>query len=222
MLKKEDLQEGGLVIYTGTEDAPKGFSYGTDALSLAAFAGLSRGERALDLGAGTGLLSILAAYRHGAHMTAVEIRADMCALMERSVGENGQEKQIEILHADLRTLRPRPGFENFDAALCNPPYFAGGTPSPNAQRRESRHQESCTFRDAAACASRLLKNGGRFYICCPASLLADCAAALTEHGMQAKRLRIERGRLALFEAKKGAKPGLKLELAEGRASAGED
>ncbi len=208
MIHTEDLQENGLFICV---EKP-GFSYGSDALRLAAFARLKRGERALDLGAGTGILSILLASRHGAHFTAIEIQEEMCALMEKSVAINAQEDSIEIRCADLRALKSAPSFEHFDAAVCNPPYFAGGTKSESEQRRASRHQDSCTMRDAASCAARLLRQGGRFYICCPATLLADCCAALVENGMQPKRLKLEGARLALIEAKKGGKPGLTLEI----------
>ncbi len=209
MLQTEDLQENGLMICV---EKP-GFSYGGDAVALAAFARLKKGETALDLGAGTGILAILLAGRYGARFTAVEIRGDMCALMQKSIALNAQEEMISVMNADLRELKSGRGFENFDAAVCNPPYFSGGTQSENEQRLESRHQKSCDFRDAAACAFRLLKQGGRFYICCPVTMLADCCAALIENGMQPKRMRIESGRLALIEAKKGAKAGMRLELA---------
>ena len=206
MLQKEDLQENGLCIFT---DKPA-FSYGSDALALASFAHLKRGERALDLGAGTGILAILLESRFHARFTAVELREDMCALIQKSVSANGQA--IEVLCADLRTLRPSPEFENFDAALCNPPYFTGGTKSENEQRRTARHQESCTLQDAVLCAARMLKNGGRFTLCYPVSGLASLCAALVENGLEPKRLRIHENRLALIEAKKGAKSGLKYEI----------
>ncbi len=208
MVYREDLEENGLYIYV---EKP-GFSYGSDALALCAFARLKKNERALDLGAGTGILSILLSSRSGAFFTAVELQQEMCTLMEKSVRENGQGDKISVLCADLRQLRPKPGFEQFDAVLCNPPYFAGGTQSESAQRRESRHQNSCSVRDAASCAARLLKEGGRLYLCTNAALLADSCAALVENGLQPKRLRLIGGRLALYEAKKGAKPGLTIEI----------
>ena len=46
---------------------------------------------------------------------------------------NGQA--IHVLEQDLRTLALAPGQRPFDAIVCNPPYFAGGTPSPDPARR---------------------------------------------------------------------------------------
>lgn len=207
MLQIEDLQENGLCIYT---DKPS-FSYGSDAVALAAFTHIKAGERALDLGAGTGILAILLQGRTHARFTAVEIREDMCELIRRSVQTNGQDEHIDTLCADLRELRPHAGFENFDAAVCNPPYFTGGTLSENEQRRDARHQQNCTLADAAACASRLLKEGGRLCICYPVSGLSPLCCELSACRLEPKRLKIIENRLALIEAKKGAKPGLTLE-----------
>lgn len=207
MLQREDLQENGLCIYS---DKPA-FSYGSDAIALAAFTRLRAGDRALDLGAGTGILAILLQGRYGARFTAVELRGDMCALIRKSVEENAQGDYIETLCADLRELRSRAGFENFDAAVCNPPYFSGGTPSENEQRQEARHQQSCTLADAAECASRLLKEGGRFFVCYPASGLSELCSELSRCRLEPKRIKIIGKRLVLAEAKKGAKPGLTLE-----------
>ena len=206
MIVTEDLMENGLRIRV---DKPA-FSYGGDAIALANFTRLKANERALDLGTGTGILAILLNGRYGARFTAVDIRADMCALARESVALNAQEGAIDVRLADLRTLRPAPGFENFDAAVCNPPYFSGGTQSANGQRRQSRHQDTCTLRDAAACAARLLKAGGRLYVCCPIAQLADCCAALIEYGLQPKRVCIQKKRLALLEAKKGGGVGMEL------------
>ncbi|MDD4076008.1 MAG: methyltransferase domain-containing protein [Eubacteriales bacterium] len=200
--------ENGLRIRV---DKPS-FSYGGDAVALADFARLKKGERALDLGAGTGILSILLHGRYGARFIAIEVQEAMCALARESVALNNQEDAIEVRCADLRALRPCAGFENFDAAVCNPPYFCAGTQSENGQRMQSRHQNTCTLRDVAACAARMLKDGGRLYVCCPVSQFADCCAALIQYGLQPKRACIQNQRLVLLEARKNGGVGLELTI----------
>ena len=203
----EDLQFKGLRIAANKP----GFSYGHDALLLADFARMGRRDTALDLGAGTGILAILLNGRHGTPFTAVEILAEAAALMEESVAMNGQH-DITVLCHDLRTLHEALPLESFSCAVCNPPYFSGGTPSPDEGVNISTHQQSCTVEDVARCAGLMLKNGGRLFMCYPASGVAEAFAALHGRGMEPKRIRLVRGRgapyLALIEAKKGAKPGL--------------
>ena len=83
----------------------------------------------------------------------MDIRPEACALTRESARLNGQA--IHVLEQDLRTLALAPGQRPFDAIVCNPPYFAGGTPSPDPARRVCTHQDTATIQDVAACASGL-------------------------------------------------------------------
>ena len=207
----EDLQLNGLSIVVDKE----GFSYGSDAVLLANFAKPRRGDNCLDLGAGTGILSILINGKTGARFTAVEIQRPACLLMEESIALNAQEGEITVLNADLRELGGLFPAGSFDGAVCNPPYFSGGTRSENPAVALSIHQDGCGIYDVARCAGRLLKNGGRLWLCYPASRLAECLHAMVESGLQPKRLRLIDGKngpyLALIECLKGGKTGLIIE-----------
>ena len=70
-----------------------------------------------------------------------------------------------------------------------------------------------------AAASRLLKNGGRFCICHRPERLADLLSGLRACSLEPKRLRLLLAApgdavpwLVLCEAKKGAGPGLQMEV----------
>ena len=207
----EDLQLNGLSIVVDKE----GFTYGSDAVLLSNFARPRKGDSCLDLGAGTGILSILINGRTGARFTAVEIQPSACLLMEESIALNAQEGDITVLNADLRELGGLFPAGSFDGAVCNPPYFSGGTRSKNPAMALSVHQDECGVYDVARCAGRLLKNGGRLWLCYPASRLAECFHAMVESGLQPKRLRLAEGKngpyLALIECVKGGKTGLIIE-----------
>lgn len=206
----EDLLFNGLKIIRDT----RGFTYGTDAVLLANFARAKEGERVLDLGAGSGILSILLNGKTGAHVTAVEIDESMCDMLRRSAQMNGQQDFIRALCADLRDPKMDLPAGGFDMAVCNPPYHASGTKSEVNQRRVSTHQDACTVYDAAQSAARFLKNGGRLYLVYPASLLAEAFHALKQSRLEPKRAQMvftRRGappHVALIEAKKGGRTGM--------------
>ena len=192
----EDLQCAGFGIYRDTE----GFSYGHDAVLLANFVRATRNDHVLDLGAGTGIVSFLVHAKTGAGICAADISERCCRLMEKSVAKNGLSKAIKVYEADLRLLPDaRLPWESFDCICCNPPYFSGGTESPNPVRR------------------RMLKNGGRLFACYPVLGLSRFCAALEAEKLAVKRICFVRSKcgkapyLFLAEAKKGGKSGLVFE-----------
>ena len=203
----DDLQLDGLGAWRDTE----GYAYGSDAVLLANAVKARPGERVLELCAGNGVVSILAARKTGARFLAVEWQEAACRLARRSAEDNRQQPEIEILCADLRNLHTLIPPGAFDAACCNPPYHAGGTEGKHAL---STHQGCCTLEDAAAAAARMLKNGGRFYLTYPAGGFAEACWTLTGQGLRPKRVTPVFGRrgkppyLCLIECKKGAAPGL--------------
>ena len=208
----DDLQLNGLVIFRDTD----GFAYGHDAVLLSNFARARRGERFFDLGTGTGIIAILVHAKTGADFVACDISERCCELARRSVEMNGLSEHICVKKADIRTLSANEEGV-FDGVVCNPPYYPAGTESDNMERRRSTFEESCTLMDAVSCAARLLKNGGRLFICYPAERLAPLCAALEEHKLPPKRIRLIRSRadkppyLVLIEARKNAHDGAVIE-----------
>jgi len=210
----DNLQINGLGIYRDTE----GFGYGHDAVLLSSFARFRKGEKILDIGTGTGILALLLHAKTGTSVDAIDISAECCTLAEKSIEKNALSDVIRVFHADLKDLPDAQlSCGTFDGVICNPPYHQGGTVSPNTIRASSTHQQECTFRDVAACAGRMLKNGGKACFCYPATGLSAFCAALENEGLSVKRIRFVRSRrekspyLFLAEAKKGGGTGLILE-----------
>ena len=82
----DDLQIKGYEII----QHPGRFCFGMDAVLLSSFAKVKKGERALDLGTGTGILPILLeAKNDGEHYTGLEIQRESADMAGRSVAYNG-------------------------------------------------------------------------------------------------------------------------------------
>lgn len=207
--RTDDLQFMGMKIIQ-SENA---FRFGTDSVLLAGFAKPLKTDECIDLGAGSGALSILLNARTGCRVTAVEIDAEQCGRLERSLILNGRETEITVLNLDYIAEKKRLGAGKFSCAVCNPPYFkeSSGALSKNP---EATHDVSANIFEIAETAAYALKFGGKLFICFPAMALAELFAALEAAKLEPKRLRLvsvntsSKPYLALVEAKKGAKRGL--------------
>ena len=212
----EDLQYKGLRLI----QRDGSFRFGTDSVLLAGFARIGSKEKAVDLCAGCGVIAILIEGRIGAKLTALELQPGGCDMARRSALLNGQD--IDVVEGDMREAYKTLGRGVFDSAVCNPPYYpaSGGAVSKKGEagfEGAATHDVYCTLPEVAKAANSLIKFGGRFFICCPASRLAEAFCALKGESLEPKRMRLVASRadkppyLSLIEAKKGAAPGLLIE-----------
>lgn len=206
----EDLQYKGLFLYQ-RGDLPR---FTQDSVLLSSFADLSPDDIALDLGAGTGAVALLTYARTGAAFSCLEREPALCELLRMTVAYN--TLQFPVHELDWADAPERLGHGAFTAIVCNPPYFEKDLQSPNALRAAARGGLDALLH-AVACAKKLLKHGGKFYICYPAERLADAFFLLRQNGLEPKRLRLvaynakKLPYLALILARKGGRPGMKVE-----------
>ncbi len=213
MIRLDDLFVHGWKIYQDTD----GFCFGTDAILLSSFAAEKRFSSAVDLCCGTGILPLLLAANDCAKQVyGVDISSACTDLAKKSVEFNGLNQKITILCEDLKQTSLPSG--KFDLVTANPPYFLPGTGKTARQTVESsRREETCTFSDVAAAASRLLRFGGRFCFVFKPERLTEAMTTCAEVNLEPKVLRLiypkmdRSPELFLMECKKGAAPGLKCE-----------
>ena len=193
-----------------------GLLYGTDAYMLAAFIKPCRGGCACELGAGTGVISLLCAHAEKfASIEAVEIQPYYAELTERNARLNGLEDKIDVRCADVRELR---GVMcgSFDAVFANPPYMKAGNGKANPDERKyiARHEVKGGIIDFVKAASRLLKFGGRFYCVMRPDRLCDLLCFMRECRIEPKRIRTVHDNekaepsVCLVEGVRGGNPSL--------------
>ena len=212
----DDLQRNGYRIIQRTD----GFCFGMDAVLLSGFAMVKKGERALDLGTGTGIIPILLeAKTEGEHFSALEIQREVADMARRSVSLNGLEEKIQIVEGDIREASQIFGAASFDVVTSNPPYMndAHGLKNPDLPKAIARHEVLCTLDDVAREASRVLKTGGRFYMVHRPHRLAEIITVLRGYKLEPKRMKMVHpfadrdANMVLIEAVKGGGVFLKME-----------
>lgn len=117
----------------------RGYRAGADAVMLAAACPARPGQAVLELGCGVGTaLFCLGARVGGLRLTGVEIQPDYAELARRNASENAIAARI--LTGDLADMPAPLRHEAFDHVIANPPYFLGGTLSPDGGRETARHE----------------------------------------------------------------------------------
>jgi len=212
----DDLQRNGLKIIQKTD----GFCVGMDAVLLSGFASVKPGERALDLGTGTGIIPLLlSAKTKGDHFTGLEIQTEIMKMAQRSVALNGLEKKIDIIQGDIKEASRIFGAASFDVVTSNPPYMndAHGLKNPGDVKAISRHEVLCTLEDVVREGTKALKPGGRFYMVHRPHRLAEIITVMRQYKLEPKRMKFvhpfadKDANMVLIEAVRGGGAWLKLE-----------
>lgn len=208
---KAERLENGITLYSGD------FPLGTDSVALASFASVPKGASVCDLCAGSGAVGLMMLARETSlTLTAVELRTEACALMERSVGDSGISDRVRVLQGDIRGIRDLLPAGSFRYVVCNPPYYpvgSGYAPEEEAQA-VARTELCCTLEDVCAAAAWLLKTGGSLWMVHRPERLTDLLCTLRAHDLEPKVLKPVCAKacaapsLVLIKAVRGGKPGL--------------
>ncbi len=192
-----------------------GLTFGTDALLLAAYIN-ARGKRGAELGAGSGIISMLLLAREKlSRCLAYEVQGEYAELIRRNAELNGLSDTLTPVHADIRTLKTS---EDQDIVFTNPPYMRaeGGKLNLTDAKTVARHEMCGDIGDFTAAAARLLRFGGAFYAVYRPDRLTDLTAAMREVGIEPKRMTFvhanshSEAAMVLTEGKRGGKSGMML------------
>lgn len=196
-----------------------GYRVSLDALLLAYFTRLRRGDKIVDLGTGNGVMPLILAYRYPwAGITGVELQEPMVKRARKNVRLNGLEDRVEILTGDVRAIEKVAPAESFHAAVCNPPFrkHTSGRVSPDDEKRVARHETEGTLGDFLRAAFFLLRAKGRLTIIYPAVRAIDLLVEMRRTGIEPKRLRMVHSfvdataTLVLVEGVKGGRSGFEI------------
>jgi tRNA1Val (adenine37-N6)-methyltransferase len=204
----DDLQRNGYHII----QKKNGFCFGMDAVLLSGFTTVKKGERAIDLGTGTGIIPILlTAKTEGEHFTGLEIQPEVADMAARSVRLNGLDDRLDIVQGDIKEASRLFGKASFDVVTSNPPYMTDthGLKNPDIPKAIARHEVLCTLEDVVREASLLLRTGGRFYMVHRPRRLAEIISVLRQYKLEPKRMKMvhpfidKEANMVLIEAVRG-------------------
>lgn len=137
----------------------------TDACIQGAFtaAHLPAVSRLLDIGTGTGLLSLMLAQQTSAVIDAIELdeQAALQAVANFSASPWGD--RLKVIQEDVRTFSG----ERYPFIITNPPFYENDLKSANAKRNAAMHATSLGYEELLAVIKGLLTNDGAFSVLLP-------------------------------------------------------
>jgi len=169
------------------------FQFTLDSVLVARFMKLnSKIKKIADFGTNNAVIPlILTKYTH-ARIVGVEIEAKAVEIARENLEMNHLTNQVSIVHQDIKAFAQEHPNE-FDAVICNPPYFKT---EGNPKRRQTsehvanaRHESLITLEEIIACGSRCINNAGTFTIVHRAERTAEILNFFEKYHITAKRMR---------------------------------
>ncbi len=141
---------------------------GTDGVLLGAWCPVDNNPfSVLDIGAGTGILSLMLAQRSNAEqIDSLEIDEEAYEQCVENFENSPWSDRLFCFHAGLDEFVEEPEDE-YDIIISNPPFYSENYKSDNSQRDLARFQDALPFEDLIEAADLLLSENGIFAVIIP-------------------------------------------------------
>lgn len=150
----------------------------------------SKAGRVLDVGAGSGVISLLAAdILPSAHIAALEIDPVAAQTARHNFSNSPWNRRLELVECNFMDYSP-PGQP--DIIISNPPYFSNGAVSDDICRAKARHQSELTYGTLIDYAATYLAKDGILGFVSPCDGMRNAEDAIICHaemsGLKLRRL----------------------------------
>lgn len=144
---------------------PEVFKIGTDAILLGVLPQilLNTSSQLLEIGSGTGIVSLMLAQRFGnALVHSIEQDHEAYQLSRYNYSQSPFSERLKPYHTKIQEWKSDYGYDHI---FCNPPFFENSTKSDSLSH--ARHNDLLTTHDLAKAVDRLIKSDGAFHVIFP-------------------------------------------------------
>lgn len=162
-----------------------GFKVGTDGVLLGAWAPIKNGDSVLDIGTGSGLISLMLAQRAIIDIDAIDINA--CAANQAA--RNFSRSPFSNIRAHNSAVADWVNSDlKYDLVVCNPPFFSHAQASKDPSMAMAKHTVSLKPLDLFAHSKKMLKDNGRLAIIFPKTEYDTFSKSAKKHGFFPKNV----------------------------------
>ena len=119
--------------------------------------------KALDIGSGTGLLSLMIVQKHDISVDAIEIEPEAAEQARENIAASPYASQIRVEHSDIVQWKQ----SSYDIIFSNPPFYEKELKSPLSNKNIAHHNDSLTLGVLLKVIQEKLKEDGNFYLLLP-------------------------------------------------------
>ena len=168
------------------------FCFGIDSVLISNFCAKNKSaSNAVDIGSGSGIISILIASKTRIkHIYGIEIQNEVAEMSKRSIELNHLEDKIEILNIDLKDATKYINPNSIDCVVTNPPYMKNGTGAKNENKQKiiARHEVETTLSEILNISCKLLKDKGEFFMIHRVDRLVDILSEMRAQRLEPKEI----------------------------------
>lgn len=140
-------------------------------------------QNILDIGSGTGLLSLMLAQRSDAkRITGVEIDHDAFVQSKANAERSPWSDRIRIIHANVTDL-DTDDLEKYDLIVSNPPFFKKHQQPVDYKKAHAIHADTLSLEQLADAVMRLLSPDGEFQVLLPEYEAGRLAQIFSDKGL---------------------------------------
>jgi len=139
---------------------------GTDSMVLGAFINSSNRKRGLDVGVGTGVLSLMIAQNNSdISIDGIELDELSAKECELNFSNSKWSERLKVHQGDFLEYQTD---ERYDLIISNPPYYQSTLVNDDERKANARHEQSLPMKEFIIKARNLLTDDGEFWFIVPA------------------------------------------------------
>ena len=138
----------------------------------------------LDIGSGTGLLSLMLAQQSAANITAIEIEDGAFEQTKANFELSPWKDRLNTIHSSIQDYASNNKQNLFDCIITNPPFYEGDLTSPDSTKNLAAHSTALPWDVLAEAAASLLQDNGAWYVLVPTLRAYTMQKLASTYGLQ--------------------------------------
>lgn len=145
----------------------------------------------LDIGTGTGVISLIVAQRLYLRVpfriTAIDIDSDSANEAARNFSASPWREYLHSREISLQAYSKESITSKYSLIISNPPFFTGSLKAPSLKRTGARHNDTLPFRDILEAAQKMLEDDGIVAVVLPVDEGERFIFEAAQHGFKPVR-----------------------------------